>query len=174
MSAPDRLTRVGTWHRHHGPAEQSQWVFEPAAFDCVASRPGAGCPCAALRDRVRLCDEGDGLLACGLNPDARGKADHATGELAISRRGLTLLAGAVYGVPLALLLTGAAIGQALGGDGLAAIVAIAAALPGFMLLRSRRAALMARLEMSWQVHAGGSKMGAETDSAQPTREFWTT
>ena len=35
------------------------------------------------------------------------------------------------------------------------------------------AALLARLEMSWQVPSGMSGKRAETDSAQSTREFWT-
>lgn len=174
MNASDRLTRVGTWRRHDGSEEKAQWAFEPAVFDCAAKRAGAGCPCESMRERVPLCDDPDALLACGLALDVPASAGPATGELSVSRRGLTVLAAAVYGVPLTLLLAGAAIGQALGGDGLAALFAVVAALPGFMLFRRRGAALLAQLEMSWQVPSGTSGKRAEAYSAQPTREFWTT
>ena len=173
MTALDRLTRIGTWREHDGVEDGTQWAFEPIAVDCLARQAGGVCPCAVMRQRAQLCDDGGALMTCGLTPGMQANVQRATGELSISRRGLTLLAAAAYGVPLAMLLAGAAIGQALGGDGLAAVLGIAAALPGFMLFRRRGAALLARLEMSWQVPSGMSGKRAETDSAQSTREFWT-
>lgn len=168
MTDGDRLKRGGTWRAEPRSTEGTQWVFEPERVSCLAAGSGSLCPCAQLGVRAQVAVDCNDRALLGL-PDQEFAV--AAGELSVSRRGLTLLAAAAYGVPLVALLVGAAIGQALGGDAFAAALGLTFATPSFVLFRWRGAALLAQLDVAWRAPRALSGQRLDPWSAQSDREF---